>query len=148
MHNLPGTDPRFHESRNYLSPVKYKGEHILAAHGSCKEQGCAYSSAWTSNRARDRGMWLHRALQVREARAKYFYERFPKPGDERVAQLFNETADHNSHLFSVWEKLVKGFFFNLVGDDATILVPDYNYYQDYKQGNFALDTAKFLVDGR
>lgn len=147
MHDLPGTDPRFHESRNYLSPVRLRGEDILAANGSCKETGCNYRSAWTTNGARDRGMWLHRAMKVREARVIYLTERFGKDSPQ-ITRLINETADHNSHYFSVWEKLVKGFFFNLVGDDAGILLPDYDYYKDYKEGNFALDTAKFLVDGR
>lgn len=146
MHDLPGTDPRFHESRNYLSPVKYRGREILGAHGSCKEEGCGYRSAWTSQRARNEGMWLHRALKVREARALYFAKLFPEPGDLRVAQLFNETADNNSHHYEPWKKLVEDLFFNLLGDDAEKVLPDFDYYKEYKDGKSALDTAKFIFE--
>lgn len=146
MHDLPGTDPRFHEPRKYLSPARVRGDEILAAHGSCKEQGCDYRSAWTTMAARDRGMWLHRALKVREARVLYFAERFGDT-DPRVGQLLLETADFNSHFFAPWKQLVKDFFFNLVGDDVEVLLPEYDYYKDYKEGNAALDTAKFLTSG-
>jgi len=142
MHDLPGTDPRFHESRNYLSPVKLRGEMILASHGSCKEGGCGYRSAWTTNAARDRGMWLHRAMKVREARVVYFYERFPD--NAKVGQLFLETADNNSHYYQPWLDVVN----KLLKETAEVTVadlPDYDTYLDWQVGTLALDAVNKLL---
>lgn len=143
-HDLPGTDSRFHEARRYLSPVKFHGRDILAAHGSCKEQGCGYSSAWVTSGARDRGMFLHRALKVREARVIYFGELFGN-ASPNVGRLLNETADNNSHFFAPWKELVWEFFHDLTGDPEGVM-PDRNYLAEYRQGHTAMDTAKFLFE--
>jgi hypothetical protein len=143
IHDLPGTDPRFHETRNYLSPAHVRGEEILAAHGSCKEQGCGYRSAWTTMPARDRGMWLHRALKVREARMLYFGERFGNT-DLRVARLFLETADNNSHYYAPWLELVNQFLMEFVEVGVEDL-PDYDTFLDYRVGTSAIDTANKVI---
>lgn len=143
-HDLPGTDPRFHEARKYLSPVKYKGREILASHGACKETGCNYSSAWTSNKARDRGMWQHRALRVREARMLYFHEKFQ--GDQRkVGETFQQTADKHTHEFNSWMGLV-GSFIDDFADVALEDLPDYRFRVEYDLGNSAYDVAKAALD--
>lgn len=141
---LPGTDPRFHESRNYLSPVMYKGREILASHGSCKQDGCGYSSAWTSNSARDRGMWMHRALHVRELRMKYFFNL--TKDNAKSAIMFMETADKNSHTYGAWLGIMRDFFFSLLGDDAELNVPDYKITTKYHLGVGAKDAAESLLD--
>jgi hypothetical protein len=89
-------------------------------------------------------MWLHRALKVREARVLYFAERFGA-NDLRVGQLFEETADKNSHFFAPWKELVTMFWRHLA-DDLETTLPEYDYYKDYMEGNSAMDTAKFLFE--
>lgn len=143
-HELPGTDPRFHETRNYMSPIILRGREILAHHGSCKQEGCGYHSAWTTRAARDRGMWTHRALRVREARTQYFNGL--NLTEMQALRLQKETADCHSHFFSPWRAHVQTFYRELAGDDEMQL-PDYDYYNDYGQGNSALSTAQFLFEG-
>lgn len=144
-HDLPGTDPRFHEPRKYLSPVMHHGEKILASFGSCKEDNCGYRGAWVTRAARDRNMWMHRALKVREARIIYFTKLFPNPLDPRPGQLFLETADHNTHFFAPWQNQVKLFYRDLTGDDR-IDLPEYDFYREYQDGKFAMDTARFIFE--
>ena len=144
-HNLPGTDPRFHEPRKYLSPARHNGQEILGAYGSCKEDGCGYRGGWTTTSARDRNMWMHRALKVRSARLEYFLRLFPEPLDPRPGRLLLETADKNSHFFHPWTEEVLRFYRELAGEDKLPL-PEYDYYTEYKSGKFALDTARFIFE--
>lgn len=147
-HDLPGTDPRFHEPRKYLSPVMIRGEEILASHGSCKEPGCGYRSAWASMAARDRGMWLHRAIKVREARMVYFIERFGERFGDRdgakLEQLFLETADNNSHFYKPWLAIVNRLLVEAVEAGVEDL-PDYDTYLDYKVGTSAVEEMNKLI---
>lgn len=143
-HNLPGTDPQFHEARKYLSPMTYKGREILASHGSCKQEGCGYHSAWTSNKARDLGMWKHRALKVVHARIRYFGK--VAQGDvKKIGILLRETADHHTHLFEPWLQEVKVFLNELAGVGVDDLA-DVNFQVEYDLGNSAYDVAKAALD--
>jgi hypothetical protein len=144
LHDLPGTDSRFHEPRKYLSPMKYRGQMILASHGSCKQDSCHYSSAWTSNAARDRGMWLHRALKVREARMLYFIERFGDKDQAKLGQLFLETADNNSHFYKPWLEVVNQLMVEAVEVGVEDL-PDYDTFLDYKVGTSAIDAVNKIL---
>jgi hypothetical protein len=144
-HNLPGTDPSFHQSRNYLSPSKHGGKEILASFGSCKEDGCGYRCGWTSNKARDLAMWKHRAFKVVEARIPYF-KKIAQGDTQKVSELLRQTADKNTHLYPFWLKEVEGFFFNLAGDDAGLVLPEYNFQVEYDLGNGAYDVAKAALD--
>lgn len=142
-HDLPGTDSRFHESRNYLSVMTYRGEEILASHGSCKEAGCGYRAAWKSNAARDKAMWEHRALKVREARAHYFYNLFD--GDQRkVGEMFQNTADRNSHRFDDWFAQVKHFELTEITREVGELVK-YDYRVAYDLGRTAREAFEELL---
>lgn len=143
-HDLPGTDPRFHESRNYLSPRMDNGREILASHGSCKEPGCGYRAAWRSNIARDKGMWKHRAEKVVAERIRYFGKRVGND-PEKIRTLVKETADKHTHTFGAWMKLIDDFTQTLAGAGVDDL-PDYNFRVEYDLGNHALDVAKAVID--
>lgn len=145
LHDLPGTDPRFHEARKYLSPVKVRGEEILAAFGSCKEEGCNYRAAWNNSASRDRNMWLHRAMKVREARMLYFIDRFGDKDPAYLGQLFLETSDMNTHYYNPWLDVVKKLYRDLAGD-KTLELPEYDYYVEYKAGKMAKDTVNFIFE--
>lgn len=145
-HDLPGTDPRFHESRNYLSPANVDGMMILAAHGSCKEDGCGYRGAWRSTNSRDRAMQLHRALRVREARMNYFIKLFGTDNQAKLGQLFLETTDNNSHFYQPWLDTVKHLYVALVADPEVIDLPEYDYYKDYKDGQSAKSMVDFIFE--
>lgn len=113
-HTLPGTDPTFHEYRKYLSPMKYKGQKILASMGSCKHAGCNYSGAWSSNALREVGMWKHRSEKVRDARLDYFLRKM-RVGPDKAAELQMEFADRHSHTYENWVELVEGYIRVLAG---------------------------------
>lgn len=145
-HDLPGTDPRFHESRNYLSPVKIDGVEILAAHGSCKQDDCGYRGAWRSNQSRDRAMLLHRTLRVREARMKYFVGLFGDKNQTKLGRLFLETSDINSHFYQPWLDTVKHLYIEEIGDPEIQDLPVYDYYKDYQSGQSAKSMVNFIIE--
>lgn len=144
-HDLPGTDPRFHEARKYLTPVVYRGREILASHGACKETGCNYSSAWTSNKARDKGIWTHRAAKVVEARLVYFQKTLGFSAAQS-ARMLAETADKNSHTYEQWLTLTREFFLKLAGEDLDLSLPEHSYQVRYDLGHNPWDTAREVID--
>lgn len=143
FNDLPGTSPNFHSSHNYLTSIRYKGREMLASHGSCRETGCNYSSAWTSNEARDRGMWKHRAEKVAEARVSYF-RKLTNFNPKKAQRLLDETADHNVILFDKWMVRVQSFLSELAGEDIPEL-PKGPYQVRYMRGVGAMDMAKEIL---
>lgn len=141
---LPGIDPKFHEVRKYLAPVRYKDKRILASFGSCKEPGCNFSEGWTTNVGRDLGMWKHRAGEVRKARLKLF-KKISQGDHRKAADMLLETADKHSHTFENWVGIVEGFIRNLAGIDLNDL-PDYRYRTEYHIGTSALTAAEQAID--
>jgi hypothetical protein len=145
-HTLPGTDPKFHEYRKYLSPMRYKGQQILASMGSCKHSGCNYSGAWSSSAAREVGMWKHRSEKVRDARLDYFLRRM-KVGPDKAVELQMEFADKHSHTHRDWVQLVEGYIRVIAGlnpdDDA---LPDAEFITPYHKGVGAKAMALKILD--
>lgn len=145
-HSLPGTDPKFHEYRKYLSPVKYKGRQILASFGSCKHAGCNYSGAWSSNAGREVGMWKHRSEKVRDARLDYFLRKM-RVGPDKAMELQMEFADKHSHTYERWVELVEGFIRVTSGLNAEDeALPTMDYATPYHLGVGAKDMAMRILD--
>lgn len=145
-HTLPGTDPMFHQYRKYLSPMKYKGQQILASMGSCKHPGCNYSGAWSSNAAREVGMWKHRSEKVRDARLDYFLRKM-RVGPDKAIELQLEFADKHSHTYENWVDLVESFIRVTAGltvDDEAL--PTMDYATPYHLGVGAKAMAMKILD--
>lgn len=145
-HTLPGTDPTFHQYRKYLSPMKYKGQQILASMGSCKHPGCNYSGAWSSNAGREVGMWKHRSEKVRDARLDYFLRRL-KVGPDKAIELQIEFADRHSHTYENWVELVEGYIRVIAGltaDDEAL--PPIESITPYHLGVGAKQMALRILD--
>jgi len=143
-HDLPGTDPRFHEHRKYLSVMKVQGVERIVSNGSCKHDGCGYSAAWATNAGRDRGMWQHRAYLVVEARIQYFKTKFQ--GDtKKMTRALIETVDCHTHLFAHWMKQVDEFILELAEVKSTDL-PDFNFRVEYDLGSSAYDVAQAAIE--
>lgn len=145
-YTLPGLDPMFHEARKYLSPMRVKGELILASFGSCKETGCNYSAAWATNAGRDLGMWKHRSDAVRDARLDFFMRKM-RMGPDKATEMLGEFADKHSHTFENWMELVEAYFRNLAGvgiDDDS--VPTINWAVKYQLGKGAKAVVTEILD--
>lgn len=146
---LPGTNPEFHKSRYYMTPVVYRGRTIMGYVASCRHQGCNWSATYATNVGRDLGSFRHRSEKVLNARLEYFIEQFPSRNSDGIEQLILESADKHSHGFDGWKMNVRTMLGTLTGGSLD-LMPDVDTKLQvaYHLGTSARDHARaiFLKD--
>lgn len=148
---LPGTDPEFHKSRYYLTPVRYKGRKILGSVASCRHQGCNWTATYATNVGRDIGSFRHRSEKVLTARLEYFTATFPALSSDGIEGLILESADKHSHGLEGWKMNVRTMMARLTGAPADFVPTAEQLWQlevGYHLGLSARDQARkiFLKD--
>lgn len=138
--NLPGTDPRFHEVRLYMTPVVYKGKEILGYVASCKESGCRWSATYGSNNGRAAGAFIHRSKKVRTARFEFF-SRALKNG-EMVNDAMIDASDKHSDTFEKWRLNVSTVLGHLTGGALNLMPEDNKLQVGYHLGMGARAQAR------
>lgn len=141
-------DHTFHEARNYMTPARYQGEHILAYIGSCKESGCGNIARHISREGRDRLVWNHRRQHILEYRKNFFEEALSSDGYIEEAMI--DHADKYTHTYNEWRELVdRVFLYQTFGDDPrpdNFEMPKFQYEVYYQVGFNVIDTAKKVAD--
>lgn len=143
---VPGTDPRFHQAKFYMTPVTYRGREILGFVGSCRENGCKYTGMWTTKEARDIGYFQnHRKEMVKEARRSYF-AKLCGYNQAGVDQRMLYYADRNSHTYDEWVLIVEGLYRGKLGEPFTIEPKNNKLQVDYHLGQFAKEAVKRIYE--
>jgi hypothetical protein len=145
---LPGTDPTFHEMRRYYSPITHKGRKIMGHFASCKESGCGYSGTWANNKARDKGIFVHRSEKIKEARFKFLVEQFRPLGEgevdmDRIGDAVLETSDKYTHFFEGWVDQVEILYGYHTNGES---LPHYaDLEKNYIDGASARETVRNII---
>jgi hypothetical protein len=129
---LPGADPRFHEFRRYMTPVKYKGGEILGYVASCKHSGCRWSATYANNDTRDAGMFIHRSKKVVAARIEYFSRTLKN--EDMINDVLIDTSDKYSDTFTKWKLNVSTVLGHLTGGSLDLMPADNKLQVGYHLG--------------
>lgn len=140
---LPGSDPKFHVIRMYMTPVIYKGREIMGYVASCKHDGCRWSATYADNEARERGIHKHRSERVLIARLDHFARTMTDP--DKIEDAILQAADKYSHTYEDWLAAVDTIWSHYT-DRSLETRPAYNSQVQYHMGYSAQKAARTLVD--